>query len=125
MKTTNDLKLLIEENKINIKVLTSEIGELYKVTPYTDRVAKQVKDKYKKIEEAQAKIAELRQSIVYLESTPPHGILASYEATKERLSAIEREIGSVNSKELKAAIRSARMYSKAKTDFLRMSFLVN
>lgn len=71
MKTTNDLKLLIEENKINIKVLTSEIGELYKVTPYTDRVAKQVKDKYKKIEEAQAKIAELRQSIAYLESTPP------------------------------------------------------
>ena len=71
MKTTNDLKLLIEENKINIKVLTSEIGELYKVTPYTDRVAKQVKDKYKKIEKAQAKIAELRQSIVYLESTPP------------------------------------------------------
>ena len=71
MKTTNDLKLLIEENKINIKVLTSEIGELYKVTPYTDRVAKQVKDKYKKIEKAQAKIAELRQSIVYLESTSP------------------------------------------------------
>lgn len=125
MKTTNDLKLLIEENKINIKVLTSEIGELYKVTPYTDRVAKQVKDKYKKIEKAQAKIAELCQSIVYLESTPPHGILASYEACKERLSAIEREIGSVEGKELKAAIRSARGYSKAKADFLRMSFLVN
>lgn len=125
MKTTNDLKLLIEENKINIKVLTSEIGELYKVTPYTDRVAKQVKDKYKKIEKAQAKIAELRQSIVYLESTPPQGILASYEACKERLSAIEREIGSVEDKELKAAIRSARGYGKAKADFLRMSFLVN
>lgn len=71
MKTTNDLKLLIEENKSNIKVLTSEINSLYKVTPYTDRVAEQVKDKYKKIEKAQAKIAELRQSIIYLESTPP------------------------------------------------------
>lgn len=71
MKTTNDLKSLIEENKSNINVLNSEILELYKVKPYTDRVAKQVKDKYKKIEKAQAKIAELRQSIVYLESTPP------------------------------------------------------
>lgn len=125
MKTTNDLKLLIEENKINIKVLTSEIGELYKVTPYTDRVAKQVTDKYKKIEKAQAKIAELRQSIVYLESTPPQGILATYEACKERLLAIEREISSVESKEMKAAVRSNRGYSEAKADFLRMSFLVN
>lgn len=126
MKTTNDLKLLIEENKSNIKVLTSEIGELYKVTPYTDRVAKQVKDKYKKIEKAQAKIAELRQSIVYLGSSPPlHGILASYEAAKERLSAIEREIDSVDGKEMKAAIRSNRGYSKAKAELLRMSFLVN
>lgn len=125
MKTTNDLKLLIEENKSNIKVLTSEIGELYKVTPYTDRVAKQVKDKYKKIEKAQAKIAELRQSIAYLESTPPHGILASYEAAKERLSAIEREIDSVDGKEMKAAIRSSRGYSEAKAKLLRMSFLVN
>lgn len=124
MKTTNDLKLLIEENKSNIKVLTSEIGELYKVTPYTDRVAKQVKDRYKKIEKAQAKIVELRQSIVY-SNLPPHGILASYEAAKERLSAIEREIGSVEGKEMKAAIRSNRGYSKAKADLLRMSFLVN
>lgn len=71
MKTTNDLKSLIEENKSNINVLNSEILELYKVEPYTDRVAKQVKDKYKKIEKANAEIAELRQSIVYLESTPP------------------------------------------------------
>lgn len=125
MKKTNDLKLLIEENKSRINALNSEILELYKVTPYTDRVAKQVKDKYKKIEKAQAKIAELRQSIVYLESTPPHGILASYEAAKERLSAIELEIGSVEGKKMKAAIRSARGYSKAKADFLRMSFLVN
>lgn len=125
MKTTNDLKLLIEENKSNIKVLTSEINSLYKVTPYTDRVAKQVKDRYKKIEKAQAKIAELRQSIVYLESTPPHGILASYEAAKERLLAIEREISGVEGKEMKAAIRSNRGYSKAKAELLRMRFLVN
>lgn len=71
MKTTNDLKLLIEENKSRINALNSEILELYKIKPYTDRVAKQVKDKYKKIEKANAEIAELRQSIVYLESTPP------------------------------------------------------
>ena len=71
MKTTNDLKLLIEENKSRINALNSEILELYKVKPYTDRVAKQVKDKYKKTEKANAEIAELRQSIVYLESTPP------------------------------------------------------
>ena len=71
MKTTNDLKLLIEENKSRINALNSEILELYKVKPYTDRVAKQVKDKYKKIEKANAEMAELRQSIVYLESTPP------------------------------------------------------
>lgn len=119
MKTTNDLKLLIEENKSRINALNSEILELYKVKPYTDRVAKQVKDKYKKIEKANAEIAELRQSIVYLESTPPHGILASYEAAKERLSAIEREISSVEGKEMKAAIRSNRGYSKAKADFFK------
>lgn len=71
MKTTNDLKLLIEENKSRINALNSEILELYKVKSYTDRVAKQVKDKYKKIEKANAEIAELRQSIIYLESTPP------------------------------------------------------
>ena len=126
MKTTNDLKLLIEENKSRINALNSEILELYKIKPYTDRVAKQVKDKYKKIEKANAEIAELRQSIVYLESTPPlHGILASYEAAKERLSAIEREISSVEGKGMKAAIRSNRGYSKAKADFLRMSFLID
>ena len=56
---------------------------------------------------------------------PPHGILASYEAAKERLSAIEREIGSVEGKEMKAAIRSNREYSKAKAKLSRMSFLVN
>ena len=125
MKTTNDLKSLIEENKSRINVLNSEILELYKVKPYTDMVAKQVKDKYKKIEKANAEIAELRQSIIYLESTPPHGILASYEAAKERLSAIEREVDSVKDKEIKAAVRSKRIYSKAKADFLRMSFLVD
>ena len=125
MKTTNDLKLLIEENKSRINALNSEILELYKIKPYTDRVAKQVKDKYKKMEKANAEIAKLRQSIVYLESTPPHGILASYEAAKKRLSAIEREISSVEGKEMKAAIRSKRGYSKAKADFLRMSFLID
>lgn len=81
MKTTNDLKLLIEENKSRINALNSEILELYKVKPYTDRVAKQVKDKYKKIEEVNAEIAELRQSIVYLESTPPKGF---WRATRPR-----------------------------------------
>lgn len=125
MKTTNDLKLLIEENKSRINALNSEILELYKVKPYTDKVARKIKDKYKELEKTNAKIAELRQSIVYLESTPPHGILATYEACKERLSAIEREISSVEGKEMKATIRSMRGYSKAKADFLRMSFLVN
>lgn len=125
MKTTNDLKLLIEENKINIKVLTSEIGELYKVTPYTDRVAKQVKDKYKKIEKAQDKIAELRQSIVYLESTPPHGIEESYAKTLAQLNAIEREVAQWEGKEIKKEIRDKRSYSKVKAQFKRLQFLMS
>lgn len=125
MKTTNDLKLLIEENKSNIKVLTSEIGELYKVTPYTDRVAKQVKDKYKKIEKAQAKIAELKQSIVYLESTPPHAIMETYERTKRHLSAIEAELGSIVDKEERKMVRRVRLYAEVKAKFDRMSYLVS
>lgn len=125
MKTTNDLKLLIEENKSRINALNSEILELYKVKPYTDRVAKQVKDKYKKIEKANAEIAELRQSIVYLESTPPHGISASYEAAKERLSAIEREVAQWEGKEIKKEIRDKRSYSKVKAQFKRLQFLMS
>lgn len=125
MKTTNDLKLLIEENKSRINVLNSEILELYKVKPYTDRVVKQVKDKYKKIEKVNAEIAELRQSIIYLESTPPQGILASYETAKAKFDAITAEIDSVADKEIKKAIRAKREFSKVKAEFKRMSFLVN
>lgn len=125
MKTTNDLKLLIEENKSRINALKSEILELYKVKPYTDRVAKQVKDKYKKIEKANAEIAELRQSIVYLESTPPHGIEESYVKILAQLNAIDREVAQWEDKEIKKEIRDKRSYSKVKAQFKRLQFLMS
>ena len=95
------------------------------VRPYTNAVAKQEKAKYREIEKEQDKIAELHQSIIYIQTTPPRGIEESFNKTLALLKAIEREVAQWEDKEMKKEIRNKRSYSKVKAQFKRLQFLMS
>lgn len=71
MKTVEQLQDCVKQSEARIKTLNKEVMDLLGVRPYTDAVAKQEKAKYREIEKEQDKIAELRQSIIYIQTTPP------------------------------------------------------
>lgn len=71
MKTVEQLQECIRLSEVRIRTLNKEARELLGVHPYTDAVAKQEKAKYREIEKEQDRIAELRQSIIYIQTTPP------------------------------------------------------
>lgn len=125
MKTTNDLLLAIDQSKAAIAAFSKQINELSEVRPYDNRVARAIKDKFRRIDKEKEKIRELRQSIRYLESTPPHAIMETYERTKRHLSAIEAELGSIVDKGKRKMVSRIRLYAEAKAKFDRMSYLVS
>lgn len=125
MKTVEQLQDCIKQSEARIRTLNKEAMDLLGVRPYTDAVAKQEKAKYREIEKEQDRIAELRQSIVYIQTTPPRGIEESYNKTLAQLNAIEREVAQWEDKEIKKEIRNKRSYSKVKAQFKRLQFLMS
>lgn len=125
MKTVEQLQECIRLSEVRIRTLNKEAMELLGVRPYTDAVARQEKAKYREIEKEQDKIAELRQSIIYIQTTPPRGIEESYNKTLAQLNAIEREVAQWEGKEMKKEIRNKRSYSKVKAQFKRLQFLMS
>lgn len=125
MKTVEQLQDCIRQSEARIRTLNKEAMDLLGVRPYTDAVAKQEKAKYREIEKEQDKIAELRQSIIYIQTTPPRGIEESYNKTLALLKAIENEVAQWEDKEIKKEIRNKRSYSKVKTQFKRLQFLMS
>ena len=125
MKTVEQLQDCIKQSEVRIRTLNKEAMDLLGVRPYTDAVAKQGKAKYCEIEKEQDRIAELRQSIIYIQTTPPRGIEESYNKTLALLNAIEREVAQWEDKEIKKEIRNKRSYSKVKAQFKRLRFLMS
>ena len=85
MKTVEQLQECIRLSEVRIRTLNKEAMELLGVRPYTDAVAKQEKAKYREIEKEQDRIAELRQSIIYIQTTPPE---ESKRATQKPLRSL-------------------------------------
>lgn len=125
MKTVEQLQECISLSEVRIRTLNKEAMELLGVRPYTAAVARQEKAKYREIEKEQDRIAELRQSIIYIQTTPPRGIEESYNKTLAQLNAIEREVAQWEGKEMKKEIRNKRSYSKVKAQFKRLQFLMS
>lgn len=125
MKTVEQLQDCIKQSAARIRTLNKEAMELLSVRPYTDAVAKQEKAKYREIEKEQDKIAELRQSIIYIQTTPPRGIEESFNKTLALLKAIENEVAQCEDKEIENEIRDKRSYSKVKAQFKRLQFLMS
>lgn len=125
MKTVEQLQDCVKQSEERIRTLNKEVMDLLGVRPYTDAVAKQEKAKYREIEKEQDRIAELRQSIVYIQTTPPRGIEESYNKTLALLKAIENEVAQWPDKEIKKKIRSNRSYSNVKAQFKRLQFLMS
>lgn len=71
MKTVEQLQNCVKKCEERLVILNKEAMDLLGVRPYTDAVARQEKAKYREIEKEQDRIAELRQSIVYIQTTPP------------------------------------------------------
>ena len=97
--------------------------DLLGVRPYTDAVARQEKAKYREIEKEQDRIAELRQSIVYIQTTPPREIEKQRDACLRKLQAINREVAACPDKKMKAFVKRIRNYTAVKAQFKRMDFL--
>lgn len=125
MKTVEQLQDCVKQSEARIRTLNKEAMDLLSVRPYTDAVAKQEKAKYREIEKEQDRIAELRQSIIYIQTTPPRGIEESYNKTLAQLKAIENEVAQWPDKEIKKEIRNKRSYSKVKAQFKRLQFLMS
>jgi len=125
MKTVEQLQECIRQSEVRIRTLNKEAMELLGVRPYTDAVARQEKAKYREIKKEQDRIAGLRQSIVYIQTTPPRGIEESYNKTLAQLNAIGREVAQWKDKEIKKEIRNNRSYSKVKAQFKRLQFLMS
>ena len=86
MKTVEQLQDCVKQSEARLRALNKEVMDLLGVRPYTDAVAKQEKAKYREIEKEQDKIAELRQSIIYIQTTPPEG---SRRATTKPLRSLK------------------------------------
>lgn len=71
MKTVEQLQDCVRQSEARLRMLNKEVMDLLGVRPYTAAVAKQEKAKYREIEKEQDKIAELHQSIIYIQTTPP------------------------------------------------------
>ena len=125
MKTVEQLQDCIKQSEARIRTLNKEAMELLGVRPYPNAVARQEKAKYREIEKEQDRIAELRQSIIYIQTTPPRGIEEGYNKTLALLNAIEREVAQWKDKEIKKEIRNKRSYSKVKAQFKRLLFLMS
>lgn len=125
MKTVEQLQDCVRQCEARIRTLNKEAMDLLGVRPYTDAVAKQEKAKYREIEKEQDRIAELRQSIIYIQTTPPRGIEESFNKTLALLKAIENEVAQCRDKEIKKEIRNNRSYSKVKAQFKRLQFLMS
>ena len=125
MKTTEQLNGYIKECEQRIRELMRKGESIQATRPYTDKEAKASKTVFKDIEKEQDKISELRQSIVYVETTPYRGIIDSFEDVAAKIKAVEAEVDAAPDKEMKAEIRKVRGLAKLKAQHKRLLFIVD
>ena len=125
MKTTEQLQDCIRSCEQRIRELMRKGETIQATRPYTGKEAKALKAVFKDIEREQDKISELRQSIVYIETTPYRGIIDSFEDVAAKIKAVEAEVDAAPDKELKAEIRKVRGLAKLKAQYKRLLFLVD
>lgn len=125
MKTVEQLQDCVRQSEARIRELMRKGEAIQATRPYTNKEAKALKGVFKDIEKEQDNIAELRQSIIYIQTTPPRGIEESYNKTLALLKAIENEVDQCPDKEIKKEIRNKRSYSKVKAQFKRLQFLMS
>lgn len=125
MKTVEQLQDCVKQSEERIRELMRKGEAIQATRPYTDKEAKALKGVFKDIEKEQDKIAELRQSILYIQMTPCRGIIDSFEDVTAQIKAVEAEVDAAPDKEIKAEIRKVRGLAKLKAQYKRLLFIVD
>lgn len=125
MKTQDQIKKEISKAVNLITGYRDEIEAALQIRPYTRKEANAVNSLNRSIRKEQDRLAELRQVLIYIETTPIEGIMLTFEECRNKLQRIESDLAAIEDKEARRETASKRGYSEAKRNYKKMLYIVS